>query len=97
MRKFVIACGTVVLSLFALGSGPASATPTGLDLLKSTSSNSALAERVHWRGYRHCHRRRGYRRCHGPRHFYRGRGPGIYLYLGSRHRHGHHRRHHRRH
>jgi hypothetical protein len=93
MRKFVISCATVTLSLFALALGPASAAPIGLDLLKSATSNSAVAEKVHWRGYRHCHRRWGYGRCHGPRHFYRGWGPGIHLYLGPRHRHWHHRRH----
>jgi hypothetical protein len=85
----MISCATAALSLFALATGPASATPIGLDLLKSATSNSAVGEKVHWRGYRHCHRRYGYRRCHGGYAYY-GYGPSIVLGFGGRRHHHHH-------
>ena len=44
-----------------------------------------LTEPVHYRGYRHCHRRYGHGRCHGG-HAYYG-GPSIYLGFGSGRRH----------
>ena len=48
-----------------------------------------LTEPVHYRGYRHCHRRYGYRRCHGGYAYY---GPSIYLGFGGRRHHHHHYR-----
>jgi hypothetical protein len=89
MRKLVISCTTLALSMFALATGPANAAPVGLHLLKSATSNSAVAEKVHWRGYRHCHRRYGYRRCHGGYAYY-GYGPSIVLGFGGRRHHHHH-------
>ena len=50
-----------------------------------------LTQAVHYRSYRHCHRRYGHRRCHGG-HAYYG-GPGIFLGFGGR-RHHHHHHHH---
>jgi hypothetical protein len=47
-----------------------------------------LTEPVHYRGYRHCHRRYGYRRCHGGYAYY---GPSIYLGFGGRRHHHHYR------
>ena len=44
---------------------------------------------VHYRGYRHCHRRYGYRRCHGGYAYY-GYGPSIVLGFGGRRHHHHH-------
>lgn len=86
MRKLVISCATVALSLFALATGSANATPIGLDLLKSATSKSAVTQPVHYRGYRHCHRRYGYRRCHGGYAYY-GYGPSIVLGFGGRRHH----------
>jgi hypothetical protein len=48
-----------------------------------------LTQPVHYRGYRHCHRRYGYRRCHGGYAYYGG--PSIYLGFGSGRRHHHYR------
>jgi hypothetical protein len=89
MRKLMISCATAALALFTLTTGPANATPSGLDVLKSTTSNSATAEKVHWRGYRHCHRRYGYRRCLGGYAYY-DYGPTIILGFGGRRHHHHH-------
>ena len=89
MRKFLISGATVALSLFAFATGPANATPIGMDLLKSATGKSAVAEKVHYRGYRHCHRRYGYRRCHGGYAYY-GYGPSIVLGFGGRRHHHHH-------
>jgi hypothetical protein len=98
MRGLAIPCAAVVLGLAALTAGTANSAPASLDLLKSATAASPAAEKMHWRGYRHCHWRWGYRRCHGPRHYYRGWGPGIHLFIGPRHhRHWHHRRHFNRH
>ena len=91
MRKLLITGATVALSLFALATGSANATPIGLDLLKSATSKSAEIQPVHYRGYRHCHRRYGYRRCHGG-HAYYGYGPSIVLGFGGRRHHHHHYR-----
>src|SRR4029078_9753415 len=89
MRKLVISCATVALSLFALATGSANATPIGFDLLKSATSKSAVTQPFHYRGYRHCHRRYGYRRCHGGYAYY-GYGPSIVLGFGGRWHHHHH-------
>ena len=98
MRRLAIPCAAVAMGLVGLLASPANAAPTGLDVLKSATAFSPAAEKVHWRRYRHCHRRWGHRRCHGPRRYYRGWGPGIYLHIGPRHR-GHrpNRAHHRKH
>ena len=50
-----------------------------------------LTQPVHYRGYRHCHRRYGYRRCHGGYAYY-GYGPSIVLGFGGRRHHRHHYR-----
>lgn len=65
-----------------------------------------MAEPVHWRGYRHCHRSYDRVWCHGGegrryyRHgysdwpgYYRHRRPGFELRFGSGPRYGHYRRH----
>ena len=61
---------------------PVNAAPSGLSGLNSTRV-ATTAEKVHWRPYRHHHRR-----------YYR-RGPGVSLYIGPGRRH-HHHRHYRR-
>jgi hypothetical protein len=50
-----------------------------------------LTSPVHYRGYRHCHRRYGHRRCHGGYAYY-GYGPSIVLGFGGRRHHRHHYR-----
>lgn len=81
-----------------MAASPASAAPIGAaGLLKTATGTEQGATKVHYRRYRHCHRRWGRRRCHGRRHYRRGYGidlPGVSLYFGKKHR--HHRRHHRR-
>ena len=60
---------------------------------QGVSLTNKLTTPVHYRGYRHCHRRYGYRhrRCHGGYAYY-GYGPSIVLGFGSRrHHHGHFR------
>ncbi len=52
------------------------------------NSTQKLTQPVHYRGYRHCHRRYGHRRCHGGYAYYGG--PSIYLGFGGR-RHHHYR------
>jgi hypothetical protein len=47
-----------------------------------------LTDLVHYRGYRHCHRRYGRRHCHGGYAYYGG--PSIYLGFGGRRHHRHH-------
>lgn len=75
----MLCCGVVGLS------SAAGAAPAGLHGVKSSAAQ--LVDKVHWRGYRHCHRRWGYRRCHGAYRYYR---PGFSLYIGPR-RHWRHR------
>jgi hypothetical protein len=91
---------TIVAAMGFAGlmASPASAAPSGMDMLKGATTIDPSASKVHWRGYRHCHRRYGRRRCHGgPRYYDNYYGwPGISLYFGSRRGH-HHRRHGRRH
>lgn len=86
-----------------MAASPASAAPIGAAGLTKTATGAELgATKVHYRRYRHCHRRWGRRRCHGRRHCrrwgYYG-WPGISLHFGKKrhHRHRHHRRRHRRH
>ena len=55
------------------------------------ATTQKLMQPVHYRGYRHCHRRYGYRRCHGGYAYY-GYGPSIVLGFGGR-RHHHYRGH----
>ncbi len=49
------------------------------------ATTQKLTENVHYRGYRHCHRRYGRRRCHGGYAYYGG--PSIYLGFGGRRHH----------
>ena len=89
-----------VLAAAAASFAPAAnAGPLGAFQKNSNVERSDL-QQVHWRGYRHCHRRYGRRYCHGGYRGYRhyGYGPGITLRFGfgprwHRHRHHHHRRH----
>lgn len=72
---------------------PASAAPIGAAALKGVTTNiDSAASKVHYRRYRHCHRRYGRRRCHGRRHYRSGRygWPGFGIYFGKRHHHRHH-------
>ena len=73
---------------------PASAAPYGAGVAKTAASSESAATQVHYRRYRHCHRRHGRRYCHGHRGYYRSYGwPGVNLYFGgSRRHHGHYRR-----
>jgi hypothetical protein len=61
------------------------------DLLRNQAS---VVQPVHYRSFRHCHRRWGYRRCHGGYAYY-GYRPGVFIGFGSGRRHwgGHHRFH----
>lgn len=97
-RIFTIAA---VMSFAGLMASPASAAPSGLGVLRAATAPDTSATKVHWRRYRHCHRRHGRRYCHGRRHrYYDYYGwPGISLYFGGRrhHHHRHHRGRHRRH
>ena len=54
-------------------------------------SAQKLTQPVHYRGYRHCHRRYRHRRCHGGYAYY-GYGPSIVLGFGGRRHHHHHYR-----
>jgi len=47
-----------------------------------------MTQAVHYRSYRHCHRRYGHRRCHGGYAYYGG--PSIILGFGGRRHHHHH-------
>jgi hypothetical protein len=90
---------TIVAAMGFAGlmASPASAAPAGLGVFKSATATDTSATKVHWRRYRHCHRRHGRRYCHGRRHYRSYGWPGISLYFGTGHRHHrHHRRHHRR-
>lgn len=84
--------GAVVVAM-ALGWGvamPASANPVGPGAATAAKVAAGQVETVHFRRWRHCHRRYGRRWCHGRRYYspyyY---GPGISLYFGPRF--GHHR------
>ena len=81
MKKLNVLFGAIAFMLIAQVA-PVSAAPTGLSGL-TTGRAATAAENVHWRPYRHHHRR-----------YYRGRGPGISLYFGSGRRGYRHRRHH---
>jgi hypothetical protein len=86
---------SAVLAAFAcLFANSATAAPLATkDLLKNQAS---VAQPVHYRGFRHCHRRWGYRRCHGG--YAYGYRPGVFIGFGTGRRHwggGH--RHHRFH
>lgn len=90
----VAAAGAAVLL-----ASPASAAPagSGTEPLRAATVTGDMVQKVHWRRYRHCHRRYGRRRCHGGRRYYRyGVLPGVGIYIGRRHHHRHHRRWHRR-
>ena len=79
MRRLSILGAGLVMGLAAL-TMPAAAAPTALGDLQKAGLSKVAPEKVHWRGYRHCHRWG----CHGRRYYRRGwGGPGIRLYFGS--------------
>ena len=82
MKKLHVLFGALAFALIA-HTVPVNAAPSGLFGLTGTRV-AKTAEQVHYRRYRHHHRR-----------YYRSRGPGISLYFGTGRRH-HHHRHHRR-
>lgn len=99
LRLRVVAIATVCAGgLMAVA--PASAAPVGAAaLLKTATGTEQGVSKVHYRRYRHCHRRYGRRHCHGRRRHRYGYGidlPGVSLYFGERRRYRHHR-YHRRH
>jgi hypothetical protein len=67
---------------------PMPATAAPLSPPAKASVSGKITSPVHYRPYRHCHRRHGYRRCHGGYAYYGG--PGIYLGFGGRRHHHHH-------
>ncbi|WP_139247811.1 hypothetical protein [Hyphomicrobium sp. CS1GBMeth3] len=75
--------------------GAANAAPVG-PIGKALATEQINLEQVHYRPYRHCHRRYGRRFCHGGYRRY-GYGPGIGIYIGPRYGHFHRHRHHHRH
>ena len=81
MKKLHVLFAALAFALVA-PIAPVNAAPSGLSGLNSTRV-ATTAEKVHWRPYRHHHRR-----------YYR-RGPGVSLYIGTGRRH-HHHRHYRR-
>ncbi len=81
MKKLHVLFATAAFGLVA-HFAPANAAPSGLAGLNSGRS-ATTAEKVHWRPYRHHHRR-----------YYRRHRPGISLYFGSPRR-GYRHRHHR--
>ncbi len=101
MRKLnICALVAIVLGLAAGVGTAASAAPIGnlATVPDRAAMDNPLLDKVHWRGWRHCHWRHGWRRCHGDYgysygypYYYGGYGwwPGIHLGFG--HRHHHHR------
>jgi len=81
MKGLKILAAGIAMGLASLLAPPASAAPAGLGALDSAGLAKVATEKVHSRGFRHCHWRDGDRWCHGRR-YYRGRGPGINLYIG---------------
>ena len=62
------------LSLAAAIASPAAAAPLGAGTAKAATPAGSVAEKFHWRPYRHCHRcRYGRRYCHGGRSYRRQR------------------------
>lgn len=84
MRLMTILAGAA-FALVGAAATPASAVPAP-SADKIAAPQSAV-QKVHWRGYRHCHRRYGYRRCHGPRVYGGWYGPGLYFNFGHNRRH----------
>jgi len=104
MRKRMLVAVAALVGALGLGSLPARSMPVAANLgaLGLAHQGGSSLQRVHWRGFRHCHWRHGWRRCHGGYHHYGyypyrywGWGPGIYFRFGGHHHH-HHHRHHRR-
>lgn len=84
------------LSLGAVMASPAAAAPLGAGTMQAATPAGSVAEKVHWRPYRHCHRRHGRRYCHGGRSYRRyDVFPSVGIYIGPK-KHRHHRRHHHR-
>src|SRR5687768_10404744 len=97
MRKLSI--GVLVAMILGLAAG-AGTTASAIGNLATVPDRAAtdnpLLDKVHWRGWRHCHWRHGWRRCHGDYayyggypYYYGGWGPGIHLRFGH-HRHFRH-------
>jgi hypothetical protein len=83
MKKLHVLLGALAFGLVTQ-IAPVSAAPSGLSSFSNTHATTAT--QVHYRRYRHHHRR-----------YYRSRGPGISLYFGSGRRGYRHRHHHRHH
>jgi hypothetical protein len=93
LRILTVVAATALMGAMAL---PAGAAPLGAGAAKSVASTESATTQVHYRSYRHCHRRHGRRYCHGHHRAYRSYGwPGIGLYFGTGRRHhgGHHGHH----
>jgi hypothetical protein len=106
MRNLTIGTLMAVVLGVAAGVGTtASAAPIGnlATVPDRVGTANPLLDRVHWRGWRHCHWRHGWRRCHGGGYGYYYGGypyygyggyygwwPGIFRF-GHRHRHYGHR------
>ena len=95
--KILSFAGAVVALLFA-SMASVGATPAGTGLSGLKKAAPTQVDTVHWRRWRHCHRRWGWR-CHGYRHYgygYRYYGspyyyrPGIVFGFGGFRRHHHH-------
>ena len=84
----------LVAGLLAIGlSSQASAVPISAGGAATTAAGDSAVEKIDYRSYRHCHKRkrhgRWYRWCHGPHYgsgYYPYYGPGINLYFGPRYR-----------
>lgn len=96
MKATILAAAMAAASL-SFG-GAANAAPVG-PIGKALATEQMNLQQVHYRPYRHCHRRYGRRWCHGGyrRHGYYGYGyrPGFSIFIGPRYGHYHRHRHHR--
>jgi hypothetical protein len=93
LKKLLTSAALAALACLFANAATAAPLAPASDLLKNQAS---VAQPVHYRGFRHCHRRWGYRRCHGG--YAYGYRPGLFIGFGAGRRHwggGH--RHHRFH
>ena len=90
-KESILAAALALASLSFAGS--AGAAPVG-PIQNAMTTEKVDLQTVHYRPYRHCHRRWGRRWCHGGYSY----GPSINFYFGRGHRHRHFgHRHHRHH